>query len=115
MGPRKCLSGWLVVAVLASVAAGGCSNDDGEAGGPVDDSPETTEPSPTPPSPTRTGPVTLTWYAVSDGLRSGAPRPVVPSYLEASQALQNAFWPPGQVDPRSTPRAAQRAVAAALR
>jgi multiple sugar transport system substrate-binding protein len=53
--------------------------------------------------------------AIRDGLRSGAPRPVVPSYLEASQALQNAFWPPGQVDPRSTPRAAQRAVAAALR
>lgn len=47
---------------------------------------------------------------VRDSLRSAAPRPVVANYDAVSQALQNTFHPPGRVDPRSTPRAAQRAV-----
>jgi multiple sugar transport system substrate-binding protein len=42
------------------------------------------------------------------------PRPETSNYWEVSSALQEVLWPPDQVDPQSTPQAAQRAVDAAL-
>ena len=47
-------------------------------------------------------------------LQAGAPRPAIARYREVSGALQDVFWPPQRVDPQTTPRAAQRAVDAAL-
>lgn len=57
-------------------------------------------------------------YPMADLLRrslqAGAPRPAIASYREVSKALQDVYWPPRRVDPQTTPRAAQRAVDAAL-
>ena len=49
-----------------------------------------------------------------ESLRSGAPTPMAASDDEVSQAVEDTFWPPQRVDPQTTPRAAQRAVDAAL-
>jgi multiple sugar transport system substrate-binding protein len=47
-------------------------------------------------------------YPMSDLLReslaTGAPRPTVGDYESLSAALQDVYWPPEQVDPRTTPR-----------
>ena len=50
-----------------------------------------------------------------ESLRTGVPRPVIARYDEVGAALLRTFWPPSRVDPATTPRAAQRAVAGALR
>lgn len=50
-----------------------------------------------------------------ESLDTGAPRPTIARYQEVSAALQKSAWPPGRVDPRSTTKAAQRAVDNALR
>ncbi len=49
-----------------------------------------------------------------ESLRSGAPTPVAAADDEVNKAVENTFWPPQRVDPQTTPRAAQRAVDAAL-
>lgn len=57
-------------------------------------------------------------YPMADLLRrslqAGAPRPVTANYREVSAALQEVYWPPDLVDPRTTPHEAQRAVDAVL-
>lgn len=49
-----------------------------------------------------------------ESLRSGAPTPVAAADDEVNRAVEDTFWPPRRVDPQTTPRAAQRAVDAAL-
>jgi multiple sugar transport system substrate-binding protein len=57
-------------------------------------------------------------YSMADllreSLRSGAPTPIPAADDEVSRAMAETFWPPQRVDPQTTPRAAQRAVVAAL-
>lgn len=53
--------------------------------------------------------------ALRESLRTGAPFPAVVNDKEVRSALERTFWPPDQVDPQTTPQAAQRAVDAALR
>jgi hypothetical protein len=56
----------------------------------------------------------IPWPTCSGRACSWPPRPETSNYWQVSSALQEVLWPPVQVDPQSTPQAAQRAVDAAL-